>query len=157
MPTPTLIFVPFVVPLRDTLRGYAPITRIAAQRVFVGKGSRRLNQPWLQIRRVGGGPDLTYDEPVVQFNCYAPEHGEANAEALAAAVVTWLLNTPPHTRLADGLEYMGADEDAITTQDLPDPEDDTPRYVVTAPLSLRIVESEAVVAEVVARGSGVEG
>lgn len=80
------------------------------------------NMPQVVIQRVGG----TDEQARIQFDCWADY--KAPAASLAADLASALTGLSSYDH--DGVRLHGADWQA--TRWLPDPESDTPRYVVDA-------------------------
>ena len=80
------------------------------------------NLPEVVIQRVGG----TDDEALVQFDCWATY--KADAATLAADLATALTGLSSYDH--DGIRLH--DAVWLSSRWLPDPESDTPRYVVEA-------------------------
>ncbi len=122
--------------VRTNLRGKTP----AGNRVFFGvpKGATEASWPMIVVQRVGGGADRS-DAPVdvclIQLDCWGTFGASGDGDKAGA---TALLNS---ARAA--LEAMGTDQPIVAGTQLhganvesvlwlPDPDNDRPRYVVTA-------------------------
>jgi len=98
-------------PLRDWLRLQAFTSLVGgpgatAARLFAASVlPAGCDFPAIAFHRLGGNSDLTLDFPVFQFDCWGatPE----DAEALAAALTSFLASIPPRTRLASNLVLEG--------------------------------------------------
>jgi hypothetical protein len=127
--------------LRTWLRGQATITALVGQRVFFGV-PRKANEasfPMIVVRRVGGtddGSEAPVDRALIQFDAWGSLDASGNGDKAAA---TTLVNTlralfftvRGRTALTATVAAFG-----ITVVGgplwLPDPDNDRPRYVVTA-------------------------
>jgi hypothetical protein len=71
-------------------------------------------------------------------NCWAAKGNAADAEELAAAVKTALEQVTPGAQLGtSSVRLLGASIEGEVA--LPDPDDGTPRYVVTALVTTKVV------------------
>ena len=126
-------------PIRDWLRTQ-DATLGASTRVYVGGVPRTIDPATdgktIALQRVAGGGDQ-YSPlmlPIVQFDCWASTGPDA--EALANALEGLLTSTAHGTVLESGVAaFAGARIDSVVW--LPDPDSDTPRYVVTALVAIK--------------------
>lgn len=133
-------------PLRDWLRTVTGVTALTGTDATIGQESIYAaglgsghTFPAVVITKVGLTPDgTTTEQTLVQFDCWAARGNAAAAEALAAAVKTALEQVTPGTQLGSStVRLMGANIEAEVA--LPDPDDGTPRYVVTALATTKVV------------------
>lgn len=134
----TVTYVEPMTPLRDWLR---TVDDLADAVYVVGQGGlppeafvnanteADLEGRTIGIQRVGGGVDLAFDRPLIQFDCWAPRSGPATEAArLAAALCVALRDPEQHGPVPlTGLWFLGAD----VLSNLPVPSTH-PRHVVTA-------------------------
>lgn len=124
-------------PLRDWL---ATQSTAAGTRIYVGSLPKTPTYPAAVIGRTGNGaPIELLDSLLVQIDAWAATG--AAAEALAAEIQQTLEQAKPGTRLgavSDGVQLMGAE--ALSLLDLPDPDTNQPRYVLTIDLAVKAVE-----------------
>lgn len=126
--------------LRAWLRTRSEVTAIVGQRVFFGvpKGATEATFPLVVVQRVGGGDDggeSPVDVALVQIDCWgsfdASGNGrKAEARALVNAVRSALHDIRTRTTLTTGVDVFGANVEADIWA--PDPDNDRPRYVLTA-------------------------
>lgn len=114
--------------LRDWVRARPTITPLVAPN-FVALGATRGTSTSIGIRRVAGAEgasDVPTDDALFQFDCWAETESDAADVRDAVIGVFAGLTTTPFTAsvLCTGALVVGQ-------QWLPDPDTDTPRYVVT--------------------------
>lgn len=133
-------------PLRDWLRDQATVATLCGTDVGLaepsiyagGLGSGHV-LPAVVLTKVGltGLPSVT-EQTLVQFDCWAAKGNAATAETLAAALKTALEQVTPGTQLGTStVRLLGATIEAEAA--LPDPDDGTPRHVVTALVTTKVV------------------
>lgn len=123
--------------LRTWLRTRPAVNALVAQRVFFGVPKPDPVWPLVVVSRIGGGNgvgDAPVDEPIIQIDCwgelYASGNGNrAQALALANAVRAELLDLDNDTVIVTGVR---AAIEAVEMTFAPDPDNDRPRYVLTA-------------------------
>lgn len=124
--------------LRTWLRGRAAITALVGQRVFFGVPDKAETWPLITIRRVGGGDDpgiAPVDRALVQLDVWgdidASGHGKkADATTLVNTLRAELSAVDRRTALTASVHALGISVESVVW--LPDPDNDRPRYVVTA-------------------------
>jgi hypothetical protein len=85
------------------------------------------------VSRVGGGVDLPFDRPLIQFDCWAPKGGAPIAAGqLAATLCTVLDGVALEPVQLDDVTLHGAD--IVSNVPLPGTH---PRYVVTADVTIK--------------------
>jgi hypothetical protein len=116
-------------PLRDWMRTQGTL---AGARVYAHGLPASPTLPAVSLTKVGLVTDGTVTErTMVQADCWADRGQAAAAEQLAAEVKTALEQVTPSTLLGTStVRIMGATIEAEVA--LPDPDDGTPRYSVTA-------------------------
>lgn len=126
-------------PLRDYLRTVSSLTTLVGQRIFLGIPSGGTTLPFIQLSRVGGGPDaLTpLDHAEISFSCWGADKQEAGD--LSAALVSVLESMVAGTELESGLKCGGAS--VLLWLWSPDTSTDKPgaRYIVDARLTVKAV------------------
>lgn len=122
--------------VRDHLRADAGVAALVGARVFFGipKTAPAGSWPLVVVQRVGGGQDgsdAPVDVALVQVDCWGTLDGSGNG---VKSVATALVNT-----VRAALETVGTDQAAVlrgavvqSVLWLPDPDNDRPRYAVTA-------------------------
>lgn len=133
-------------PLRDWLRDQSAVATLCGTdaglnepSIYAGGIGSGAVLPAIVITKVGlvGGPAVT-EQTLVQFDCWAAKGNGAAAEELAAALKTALEQVTPGTQLASStVRLLGAAIEAEAA--LPDPDDGTPRHVVTALVTTKVV------------------
>jgi hypothetical protein len=134
--------------LRDYLRDQADVAALVDRRVFFGIPDRP-TFPLVTVRRVGGTDDTSdapLDRALVQIDCWGrlfndtnpgkAAHGDlAQTSALRLAVRKALRLITSQTPLNANVVAYGA----VVQSDpfLPDPDNDRPRYAVTALVTAR--------------------
>jgi hypothetical protein len=95
--------------------------------------------PCVSLTKVGLTPDGTVTEQtMIQADCFAARGQAADAEELAAEVKNAFEQVVPGTQLGSStVRLMGARIEGEVA--LPDPDDGTPRYVVTAIAATKVV------------------
>lgn len=125
--------------LRTWLRAQVSLTALVGQRVFFGvpKGATEVTFPLVTIQRVGGGDDPStapVDRPIIQIDCWGSLDQSGNgrkAEATALVnTVRALLQSIENTSLTATCRALGTTVESVIW--LPDPDNDRPRYSVTA-------------------------
>jgi hypothetical protein len=133
-------------PVRDWLRDTTAVatlcgtdTTLTEPSIYAGGLATSAVLPAVVLTKVGLGADgTTTENHLVQFDCWASKaDGAADAEALAAAVKTALESATGVALGASSVRLLGAQIEAEVA--LPDPDDGTPRYVVTATLTTTVV------------------
>ena len=133
-------------PLRDWLRSQYDITSLCGTdpvlnepSIYAGGLAGGAVLPAVVVTKVGLNSGATTTEThLLQFDCWADRGQAANAETLAAAVKTALESATPGTVLGTSfVRLLGAAIEAEAA--LPDPDDGTPRYVVTASVTTTVV------------------
>jgi hypothetical protein len=94
--------------------------------------------PCVSFTKVGMVPDGTVTEQtLIQADCFAAKGQAAAAEQLAAEIKQALEQVTPGTQLGSStVRIMGATIEGEVA--LPDPDDGTPRYVVTAIVATKV-------------------
>lgn len=128
--------------LRDYLRAHGDVVAAVGTRIFFGVPDTP-TFPLVTVQRVGGGDDLSeapIDQALVQFDVWgeldANGHGKkADADTVRRAVRQALHDIRGATALNASTVAYGA----TVTDDrwLPDPNNDRPRYSVTALVTAR--------------------
>lgn len=125
--------------LRTWLRTQPSLTALVGQRVFFGvpKGATEATFPLVTIQRVGGGADTStapIDRALLQIDCHGSIDASGNgrkAEATALVnTVRALLHSIENTSLTATCRALGVTVESVIW--LPDPDNDRPRYSVTA-------------------------
>lgn len=128
--------------IRDYLRGHTDVAAAVGARVFFGVPDEP-TFPLVAVRRVGGGDDTSeapIDQALIQLDCWggvdAAGHGKkAEADTVRRAVRQALYEIRGATALNASTVAYGA---AVTSDVfLPDPNNDRPRYAVTALVTAR--------------------
>lgn len=104
----------------------------------IPKGATEDYFPLITIMRVGGGDDasdIPIDRALLQIDCWGSLHtngngNKASATTLVNAVRSALRAVRRRTELATGIYAFGFNVESSIW--LPDPDNDRPRYVVTA-------------------------
>jgi hypothetical protein len=131
-------------PLRDWLRDQTAVASLCGTdpvlnepSIYAGGLAHDAVLPAVAVTKVGlGAAATTTEDHLIQFDCWAPRGQAANAETLAAAVKT-TLEAVVRTPLGNStVRLLGATIEAEAA--LPDPDDGTPRYVVTATLTTTV-------------------
>ena len=134
-------------PLRDWLRTVTAVATLtgtdatlAKESIYAGGLGSGHVMPAVVLTKVGMSsvPGVT-ESHLIQADCWASKaQGEAQAEALAAAVKTAFEQVTPGTQLGSStVRLLGASIEAEVA--LPDPDDGTHRYVVTALVTTKVV------------------
>jgi hypothetical protein len=128
-------------PLRDWLKVHPDLAELSGQHVYLG-AAQQSSTPipyWLELSRMGGGPDLTaspLDLPLMTFHCYGRTRLQASqlAHALANILDIGTSNAPV---VLPGLSILYSrvtlllwQPDAIGAKDLP-------RYIVDATMCVK--------------------
>lgn len=122
-------------PLRDWLRTTGTT---AAGRVYAHGLPQSPTFPCVGLTKVGLTTGGATEQTLVQADCWAARGQGAAAETLAAEVKTALEQVVPGTQLgSSAVRLMGASIEAEAA--LPDPDDGTARYVVTATVTTKVV------------------
>lgn len=125
--------------LRDYLRTLTALTNLVEQRIFLGIPSSGTDFPFIQMSRVGGGPDLLtpLDNAEISFSCWGAD--KAEAAEVAAALVSELESLQAGTEIASGLKCGGAS--VLLWLWSPDTSTDKPtaRYVIDARITAKAV------------------
>jgi hypothetical protein len=127
--------------LRTWLRANATVNALVGQRVFFGVPKQATEQsfPLLTIARVGGGgdpSDASVDAATIQIDCWGTidkvsGYGKKSvATELAAAVREALESLTNGGALTASVQSLGAE--VVSSLWAPDPDDDRPRYSLTA-------------------------
>ena len=132
-------------PLRDWLRDQTTVATLCGTdpvlnepSIYAGGLAANAVLPAVVITKIGLGADGTTTEThLLQFDCWAPRGQAANAETLAAAVKTVLESSTRTTLGVSTVRLLGATIEAEAA--LPDPDDGTPRTVVTASVTTTVV------------------
>lgn len=133
-------------PLRDWFRDQYDVTSLCGTdpvlnepSIYAGGLASNAVLPAVVVSKVGLAADgTTTERHLIQFDCWADRGQAAAAEALAAAVKTALEQATPSTVLGTSfVRLLGAQIEAEAA--LPDPDDGTPRYVVTASVTTTVV------------------
>lgn len=125
-----------VAPLRDWLRDE---DTAAGARVWAHGLPASPTFPAVALYKVGLTPDgTTTEQTLIQADCWADRGQAADAEALAAEVKTAFEQVVPGTQLGTStVRILGASIEGEVA--LPDPDDGTPRYSVTALVTTKVV------------------
>lgn len=127
--------------LRTWLRADAGLQAVVGNRVFFGVPKRATTWPLITVQRVGGGQDFS-DAPVdlalVQLDVWGQHDASGNGMKSEALTVLNTLRSrldslKNRTALSDDVDAFGIE--VLSVVWAPDPEDDRPRYVVTAEVS----------------------
>jgi hypothetical protein len=125
--------------MRTWLRNHTAVSAIVGARVFFGVPKKSPRFPLVTVQRVGGGDDLGTDAPLdialLQIDCWGEIDDSGNgvksgATALVNAVRTALRAVGSDTLLTTGVTAHGVNVESVLW--LPDPDNDRPRYSVTA-------------------------
>lgn len=126
-------------PLRDYLRTVASLTTLVGQRIFLGIPTGGTSLPFIQLNRIGGGPDVLtpLDHAEISFSCWGVDKQEAGD--VSAALVSVLESLVAGTELESGLRCGGAS--VLLWLWSPDTSTDKPtaRYIVDARISVKAV------------------
>jgi hypothetical protein len=123
------------------LKGVTAVSALVGQRVFFGvpKKATESSYPLVVVSRVGGGPEQGTDAPVdvalLQLDVWAGIDASGNGKKAEAwgvvnAVVDALEDIRRRTVVGSTVALFGAHVESVLW--LPDPDNDRPRYVVTA-------------------------
>lgn len=123
--------------LRTWLREHADIQAVVGRRVFFGV-PKSPTWPLITVQRIGGGQDSSeapVDLALVQLDVWGsidPSGNGRKAETTAAvnALRSVLGSVSNRTALTSAVDVFGIE--VVSVVWAPDPEDDRPRYVVTA-------------------------
>ena len=132
-------------PLRDWLRDQTSVSSLCGTdpvlnepSIYAGGLAANAVLPAVVVSKVGLGTGATSTEShLVQLDCWADRGQAANAEALAAAVKTALESAVNQLLGTSTVRLLGAAIEAEAA--LPDPDDGTPRFVVTASVTTTVV------------------
>lgn len=126
--------------LRIFLRANAGVAAIVGQRVFFGvpKNAVEATFPLVTVQRVGGGDDegeAPIDLALVQIDAWGGLDASGNgkkseAAALMSAIRNALFAIRARTALSSTVDAAGISVQSVVW--LPDPDNDRPRYSVTA-------------------------
>lgn len=126
--------------LRTWLRAQSGVSAIVGNRVFFGvpRKATESSFPMVVVTRVGGAPDLSeapVDLALVQVDCWGSLNGagdplKATATDLVNAVRAALESVNGRTTLTAGVDVFGIAVESVIWS--PDPDNDRPRYSVTA-------------------------
>jgi hypothetical protein len=110
----------------------------AGSRVYAHGLPQSPTFPAVSLSKVGLTPDGTVTEQtLIQADCWAARGQASDAEELAAEVKNALEQAVPGTLLGSStVRIMGARIEGEVA--LPDPDDGTPRYVVTATVATKV-------------------
>jgi hypothetical protein len=132
-------------PLRDWLRDVTAVaslcgtdTNLAEPSIYAGGLASGATFPAVVVTKVGLSPDGTSSERhLIQLDCWAD--AARDAEELAAEVKTALEQVVPGTQLGSSdVRLWGATIEAEVA--LPDPDDGTARFVITANATTTVVD-----------------
>lgn len=118
--------------VRKYLRADVDVAAQVAGRVFFGVPRENPTFPLITVLRAGGGDDVSeapIDNAAILINCWGSTSKE-QAWNVAMSVRRALRKIRNKTLLTTGVYAHGATVDGVIWS--PDPEDDRPRYVVTA-------------------------
>lgn len=122
-------------PLRDWLRTE---DTVAGARVYAHGLPQAATLPAVVLTKIGLTPDGTATEQtMVQADCWANKGEAGVAEHLAAEIKTLLETSPPEQLPDSTVRFLGARIESEVS--LPDPDDGTPRHVVTAIVTTLVV------------------
>jgi len=126
--------------LRTYLRANTGVSTIVGQRVFFGvpKSAVEATFPLVTVQRVGGGDpggEAPVDVALVQIDCWGSIDSSGNGDKAEAwtvvnAVRSALRVVNGRTTLKSGVAAFGITVESVVW--LPDPDNDRPRYSVTA-------------------------
>lgn len=124
--------------LRTWLRGRAAITALVGQRVFFGIPRKASTWPLITLQRIGGGDDQSQapiDRALVQIDVWGALDDSGNGMKADTTTVVNTLRAELAT--VDRRTALNADVDClgivvVGVVYLPDPDNDRPRYSVTA-------------------------
>lgn len=124
--------------MRAWLRSHTAVSALVGARVFFGIPKKNPTFPLITVQRIGGGDDVSdapLDIALLQIDCWgeidASGNGvKAGATALVNAVRTALRAVGTDTQLTTGVTAHGVNVESVLW--LPDPDNDRPRYSVTA-------------------------
>ena len=115
--------------MKAYLKADSGVSAIVGSRVFFGSPKQGATLPYVVLARIGGGDDgseAPIDNAVLNLSCW----GRSKEEAFNTAnAVRKALRTIRRRTLASGVNLHGAIVDTLLWS--PDPQDDTPRYIVT--------------------------
>lgn len=133
--------------IRTYLRADSDVSAIVGSRVFFGvpKAATDAAFPLVTVSRIGGGTDdsdAPLDFALVQIDCWgtidSSGHGDkAAATTLVNAVRSALDRMNGPTTLAGGTVGFGVQEAGVIWA--PDPDNDRPRYAVTAEVTAVLI------------------
>lgn len=115
--------------MKAFLKADAGVSAIVGSRVFFGSPKQGATLPYIAFARIGGGDDASeapIDNAVLNLSCWGRSKEEAFSVANAARKA---LHNIRRRTLASGVDLHGAIVDTVLWS--PDPQDDTPRYIVT--------------------------
>lgn len=125
--------------LRDYLKTVPALSALVGSRVFLGIPSGGTSLPFIQLSRVGGGPDVLtpLDNAEISFSCWGAKKEEA--ANVSAALVSVLESMTAGTELESGLKCGGAS--VLLWLWSPDTSTDKPgaRYLVDARITVKAV------------------
>lgn len=132
-------------PLRDWLRDQTTVSTLCGTdpvlnepSIYAGGLAANAVLPAVVVSKVGLATGATSTEShLVQLDCWADRGQAANAETLAAAVKTALESAVNQLLGTSTVRLLGATIEAEAA--LPDPDDGTPRFVVTASVTTTVV------------------
>jgi len=121
------------------LLAQASITTLVSTRVFFGVPRNSPTLPLIVVQRVGGGDDVSeaaIDNAVVTLHCW----GRSKLEALTVTnTVRTSLRSIRRVTVHNGVALYGIPIiDSVVWS--PDPQDDTPRYILTARVTAAVAE-----------------
>lgn len=115
--------------MKAFLKADAGVAALVGTRVFFGSPKQGATLPCIVLTRIGGGDDgseAAIDQAVLNFSCW----GRSKEEAFDVAnAVRKAQRSIRRRTLASGVDLHGAIVDTVLWS--PDPQDDTPRYIVT--------------------------
>lgn len=124
--------------MRTWLRAQTGVSALVGARVFFGIPKKNPTFPLVTVQRIGGGQDgsdAPLDLALLQIDCWGEIDASGNgvkstATALVNAVRTALEAVGTDTQLTTGVTAHGVNVESVLW--LPDPDNDRPRYSVTA-------------------------
>lgn len=115
--------------MKAYLKADSGVAALVGSRVFFGSPKQGATLPYIVVSRVGGGDDVSeapVDNAVLNASCW----GRSKEEAFNVMnAVRRALHSIRRRTLASGVDLHGAIVDTVLWS--PDPQDDTPRYIVT--------------------------
>lgn len=124
--------------VRDWLRADAGVAAIVGARVFFGvpKGATESTFPLVTVQRFGGGQadgEAPLDVALLQIDCWGTISRGNGVKSVATALVNSVRAALDAVGTDSAAALAGANVESVVW--LPDPDNDRPRYAVTAEVS----------------------